>query len=155
MSVMTLGNKPIMTVSQYKNNVKSLQVQLIPIVENILDDLNDEIVGLIQEQLSEGERGDGSRLPLYKESTKLIKKERGTILMGERIALIDTGRFWDSMFSNIYKESIMVDSKDWKRDMLVEQYGNEIFLISEKQMSYLADLVRPHFFAKVNEILAS
>ena len=41
--------------------------------------------------LAEGRRGDGTLLPLYKEATKLIKKQTGGILLGDRISLIDTG----------------------------------------------------------------
>jgi len=118
-----------------------------------LDNLDEEIIKLIQEQLTEGKRGDGSTMPKYTTSTKQSKLKRGTILMGERIALIDTGEFWKSMFANIYDGSIIVDSKDWKRDMLVDRYGDEIFLISKTQMEYLASLVNPLLNAKIKQFL--
>ena len=75
--------------------------------------------------------------------------------MGERIALIDTGRFWGSFFSSIYQGSIEIDSKDRLRDELVSRYGQEIFLISKPQMNYLASIVRPKLEAKINQYLSS
>jgi hypothetical protein len=63
--------------------------------------------------------------------------------MGERIALIDTGEFWKSFFTELGENFISIDAKDWKRDELVSRYGEEIFLISKPQMSELASLVKP------------
>jgi hypothetical protein len=144
-----------MTITQYRQKIQGVSANLILWTEEILDILDKEIVTLVHEQLEIGERGDGSLLPLYSETTKSDKRERGTILMGERIALIDTGRFWKSFFSSIYQGAIEVDAKDRLRDELVERYGEEIFLISPKQMSYLAGLVRPKLEARINQYLSA
>ena len=74
--------------------------------------------------------------------------------MGERIALIDTGEFWQSMFSYIGSGMIEVGAKDWKESTLIDRYGEEILLISKPQMSHLADLVRPKLTAKIQQFLA-
>jgi hypothetical protein len=140
-----------MTILQYRQKIQGIGENLILWTEEILDGLDAEIIRLVQEQLAEGKRGDGSLLPLYKESTKKMKSESGGILMGERIALIDTGRFWGSFFSSIYQGSIEVDAKDRLRDELVGRYGEEIFLISKSQMDYLASLVRPKLTIKINQ----
>lgn len=140
-----------MNVSQYRQKIAGISQNLILWIEDILDSL--DIVELIQEQLSEGKRGDGSLLPLYSLNTIIDKKERNSILMGERIALIDTGEFWQSFFATIYQGTIEIDAKDWKRDRLVERYGEEIFMLSKSQMDYLASKVRPLLEAKINAYL--
>ena len=144
-----------MTIFQYRQKVQGISENLILWIEEILESLDKDIVKLIHEQLEEGKRGDDTLLPLYKESTKKMKAERGTILMGERIALIDTGQFWNSFFSSIYQGSIEIDSKDRLRDELVGRYREEIFLISKTQMNYLASIVQPKLKTKINEYLSS
>ena len=115
-----------MTIRQYTEKIRLIRENLILWIEDILESL--EIVELVQEQLAEGKRGDGTLLPLYSSNTIQDKKERNAILLGSRIALIDTGEFWKSFFTTIYQGSIEIDAKDWKRDRLVERYGEEIFI---------------------------
>ena len=116
--------------------------------------MNDEIVGLIHEQLQEGKRGDGTMLPLYKTPTIISKKERGTVIMGARIALIDTGDFWKSMFTDVGYNSLTIDAKDWKKDMLIERYGEAILYIDPKNQEYLSTLILPRLKAKFDETFA-
>lgn len=144
-----------MNPSQYRLKIQAIRTNLIPWCEEILKGFDKEIVGLIQEQLAEGMRGDGTQMPRYSFLTKQSKLKRGTILMGDRIALIDTGEFWQSMFSYIGSGIIEVGAKDWKESTLIDRYKPEIFLISKKQMSHLADLVRPQLTAKIQSFLAS
>lgn len=144
-----------MTVQQYRQKVQGISENLIDWVSDILEnDLEKDVLDLVKEQLGEGKRGDGSSLPYYNPRTLISKKRRGAVIMGNRIALIDRGQFWASFFLNVYQGSIIVDADDKKRDMLVERYGDEIFLISKKQMEYLSTLVRPLLMAKINQYLA-
>lgn len=116
--------------------------------------MDDKVVTLVQGQLAEGRRGDGLLLPHYKESTKLIKKMNNTILMGERIALIDTGEFWKGFFASTYGGGIEVDSKEWKRDMLVERYGEEIFQLAPDSLETLVEDIFPSLQKKVHDYLS-
>ena len=153
MNVITLGNRP-MTIPQYQRAIRLINQNLVSWCEEILQSLDKEIVGLVQEQLSEGKRGDGSMLPLYKKATIISKQERGSVIMGSRIALIDNGDFWKGMFADIGYNSVIVDSKDWKRDMLVERYTEAIFYIDPINKQYLSDLLYPKVKAKIDETFA-
>lgn len=140
-----------MTIGEYRNRIIGVRENLISWTEEILDDV--DIVKLVQEQLAEGQKGDNTLLPLYSARTIQDKRERNAILTGERISLIDSGAFWNSFFATIYQGGIEVDAKDWKRDMLVERYGEAIFMISQKQMTEIARIVRPLLEKKINEYL--
>jgi len=124
-------------------------------VEAIINENEKQVVELIERQLSEGRRGDGTLLPLYKETTKLIKQQTGGILLGDRIALIDTGEFWDSIFATAYKGSVEIDAKDWKRDELVARYDEEIFLLSKESLEELSELIHTELKKRWNEHISS
>lgn len=128
-----------MTISEYLNKLKTFN--LLTEIEEIINENEKQVVELIERQLAEGRRGDGTLLPLYKETTKLIKKQTGGILLGDRIALIDTGEFWKSIFATAYKGSVEIDAKDWKRDELIARYGDEVFLLAEDSLEELSKLV--------------
>ena len=129
-------------------------LNLIREIEDILNEMDEKVVTLVQGQLAEGRRGDGLLLPPYKESTKLIKQMNNTILMGDRIALIDTGEFWKGFFATTYKGGIEVDSKDWKRDMLVERYGEEVFQVARDSLETLVEEMLPSLQKKVHDYLS-
>ena len=134
--------------------VQHVRTNLIPWCEEILKSLDKEIVKLIQEQLAEGKRGDDTLMPPYSYLTVQSRQEKGRPVKGERISLIDYGDFWSSMFTYIGQGMIEVSAKDWKESMLVERYGENIFLISKTQMQHLAGLVRPKLEAKITSYMA-
>lgn len=142
-----------MNVREYLNKLKTFN--LLTEIEEIINDNEKKVIELIQQQLSEGKRGDGTLLPMYKESTKIIKRERGTILLGDRIALIDTGEFWNSIFATAYKGSVEIDAKDWKRDELIARYDEEIFLLSKESLEELSELVHTELKKRWNEHISS
>lgn len=144
-----------MNVIQYRQKVQGISENLINWVSDILEnELEKEVTDLIRVQLSEGERGDGSLMPLYSKFTIQSKLERGAIIMGDRIALIDRGDFWRSFFVDVSGGLIKIDAASLLRDELVKRYTDAIFLISKKQMEYLSTLVRPILMAKINQYLA-
>lgn len=141
-----------MNLLQYRNKTVILKSKLIPWLEEILDEIN--IVELVQEQLADGKRGDNTSMPQYRPSTLKSKQKRGTVIMGNFIALIDTGEFWKSMFTTIKQGLISVDAKDWKRNELVQRYGESIFQISDTQFKYISTLVEPRLKAKIDQFYA-
>ena len=128
-----------MNISEYLIKLKTFN--LLAEIEEIINENEKQVVELIERQLSEGRRGDGTLLPLYKEATKLIKKQTGGILLGDRIALIDTGEFWESIFATAYKGSVEIDAKDWKRDELIARYGDEVLLLADDSLEEISKLV--------------
>ncbi len=91
------------------------------IVEN---DMQSKYISGVQSQLQKGERGDGSKLPNYSEtSVKLFGKPRG------RMTLKDTGAYYEGMEIFTVKNQIIVESSDSKADDLSERYDqNETLL---------------------------
>lgn len=132
--------------------IQHVRENLIPWCEEILDQIN--IVELVQEQLADGKRGNNTSMPQYRPSTLRMKQKTGGVIMGQFIALIDTGEFWKSMFTEIKEGLISVDAKDWKRNELVQRYGEEIFMISDTQFKYLSSRVEPYLQAKITQYLA-
>lgn len=129
-------------------------LNLVAEIEALLDEMDGRIITLVQGQLAEGKRGDGSLMPKYSPSTKLIKQRKGRTLIGERISLIDTGEFWRGFFATTYSGDIEVDSKEWKRDFLVERYGEEIFQVSVDSLSVIVEEMLPSLQKKVHDYLS-
>jgi len=143
-----------MNPSQYLQKVRTLNI--LDLVEECLAELDKtgKVTELVKEQLGQGKRGDGTLMPRYSYLTLKEKQAKGRTIMSDRIALIDTGEFWQSFFTELGENFISIDAKDWKRDELVQRYGAEIFLISKPQMSELATLVRPILKRKIDQHFA-
>lgn len=108
---------------------------------------------MVQNQLAKGERGDGSLLPRYTRLTKAIKQRDNKILLGERIALIDTGEYWSSFYSAALRGELLVGAKDWKHEMLVERYGESILKVGQDNLEILCNEIFPKIQKRVNEWL--
>jgi hypothetical protein len=132
---------------------KTQSLNLIQILEQVLDSMHGKIVILIQEQLAEGKKGDDSLLPKYTPFTIRKKLEDSSIIMGERIALIDEGDFWRGMFAVVEGGSIFIDSTDFKSEMLIDRYGEEIFQMSSESLKSIVSEVFPEFKKRVNDYI--
>ena len=73
--------------------------------------------------------------------------------MGERIALIDEGDFWRGMFAVVEGGNIFIDSTDWKSEMLIDRYGEEIFQMSSESLKSIVSEVFPEFKKKVHDYI--
>ncbi len=136
---------------QLSQRLQSLN--LIQILEEVLDSMHGKIVILIQEQLAEGRKGDDSLLPKYRPFTIRKKLEENSIIMGERIALIDEGDFWRGMFAVVEGGSIFIDSTDWKSEMLIDRYGEEIFQMSSESLKSIVSEIFPELKKKVHDYI--
>lgn len=114
-----------------------------------LESHEEDITDAIKEQLRYGKKGDGTLFEKYSPLTIQKKQENGRVIMGERIALIDTGDFWQSIFATPYDNMIEIDAKDWKRDELVERYGEVIFQLLPEQWKHIFSLVEEEYRKKV------
>lgn len=132
---------------------KLKSLPLIEILEEVIQKEDETIVMLIQRQLAEGRRGDGSKLPYYKASTKKIKAESGRYLVGDRISLIDTGDFWESMFAEVENGNLITDSRDWKTDMLVMRYGESILELAPDSLEFVVEKMFTQIQQKVYDHL--
>lgn len=104
-----------------KVTVKNQEQALLSIIEKHQHLLIDVITG----QLLNGIDGNGEFLQAYRNENyaemKLQMNPRGVT------DLRLSGDFWDGFFAIVKKFPIIIDSKDVKRDELVERYGKEIF----------------------------
>ena len=144
-----------MGVLSLRRKIQLLQPRLMDFVEETLNHLQEEIVKLNQEQLAEGQRSDGSKMPNYTPATKLIKAEKGTTLTGERISFLDRGDFWSSFWVKAESGKLLFDASDWKTEMLIKEYGSLIFGLSDIQKEALAELARPILYEKIINFLKS
>lgn len=105
---------------------------LVEMIEEILNEMETDIVKMNQEQLQEGMYSDGGLLPPYSyKTTEMNPKKQG------RIKLFDTGDFYQSIFATAGMGILEVDAKDWKTEMLKEEYGELILGVHPMNMNEL------------------
>jgi hypothetical protein len=103
------------------------------VVDEILDSLMGDFVGMEQERIFSGANADGSMIePEYTPFTKRVKRSKGQ--PADRVTLFDTGRFYDSMFAERSGDVVLFDATDNKRDKLVRKYGDGFFGLSDTQI---------------------
>lgn len=131
-------------------NLKTLN--LPQLLTETLDEHEADIIAAINEQLTYGKRGN-SLMPRYRPSTIIDKERRGISLMTDRIALFEYGDFRASLYAEAHDNMITVEAKDFKRDMLVAKYTDEIFEISTEQWKVIYSKAESEFKRRVHEWL--
>lgn len=135
----------------YNTSLRNLQYRL----RRFKDDLNkhlediilskeEEIINIVtQEQLfKEGINGKGIKImdyQPYRPSTIKAKIRKGQPT--NRVTLRDTGEFYKSMFLVFEPDGFYITSSDDKTKYLIKKYGEEIFRITD---SNLTKLLREH-----------
>lgn len=135
----------------YNTSLRNLQYRL----RRFKDDLNkhlediilskeEEIINIVtQEQLfKEGINGKGIKIMdyrPYRPSTIKAKIRKGQPT--NRVTLRDTGEFYKSMFLVFEPDGFYITSSDDKAKYLIKKYGEEIFRITD---SNLTKLLREH-----------
>lgn len=121
-------------VKQIKNNINKLRQSIDDIVLDSVKDNEGYIVELnSEEQLYEqGIYSTGSRLPRYEPMTISIKQGKGQPT--DRVTLRDEGDFHDKFFISYGTDSFTIGSSDWKSDILVGDWGKEIFGLTDENI---------------------
>lgn len=135
----------------YNTSLRNLQYRL----RRFKDDLNkhlediilskeEEIINIVtQEQLfKEGINGKGIKImdyQPYRPSTIKAKIRKGQPT--NRVTLRDTGEFYKSMFLVFESDGFYITSSDDKTKYLIKKYGEEIFRITDNN---LTKLLREH-----------
>ena len=140
-----------MAVKRYNATLRNLEYRLrafkdnLPmLLEDIIRDKEDVIVSAIaNDQLyRRGINGKGEKIMDYRPytaTTVRIKKKKGQPTT--RVTLRDTGDFHESMFVVFDAEGFYVTASDDKTPELVEKYGDEIFRLTDKN---LTRIIRAH-----------
>lgn len=113
-------------------------------LEDIILSKEEEIINIVtQEQLfKEGINGKGIKImnyQPYRPSTIKAKIRKGQPT--NRVTLRDTGKFYKSMFLVFEPDGFYITSSDDKAKYLIKKYGEEIFRITD---SNLTKLLREH-----------
>lgn len=140
-----------MAVKRYNTSLRNLEYRLrafkdsLPmLLEDIVRDKEDVIVSAIaDDQLyRRGINGKGKKIMdymPYTATTVRIKKKKGQPTT--RVTLRDTGDFHNSMFVVFDAEGFYVTASDDKTPELIEKYGDEIFRLTDKN---LTRIIRSH-----------
>jgi hypothetical protein len=138
---------------KFANNLKILSVNIEQVILDTLDEHEVQIKELIHIQLRKGERGDGQLItPQY---SPAYAKKKGRTVPDLKI----DGSFWDSIFTEIDKEVIKIDSDIRTRkgfelgQHLQLRYTEKILELTPESLNKLRNLILPKIKIKIlNEI---
>lgn len=140
-----------MAIKRYNTTIKNLEYRLrafkdsLPmLLEDIILDKEDVIVSAVanSQLYRRGITGTGKRIVdymPYAPRTIRAKKKKGQPTT--RVTLRDTGEFHRSMFVVFDSEGFYVTSNDDKTKFLVKRYGDEIFRLTDDN---LTRIIRSH-----------
>lgn len=105
-----------------------------------------------RERMNEGLRADGSVMPYYSWVSQKIYGYPDA-----PIKLHDTGDFQAAIVSEFSNDIIYTESKDWKNDMLVNDYGKEIFGTGRGRSqvyrdAFISEYLKPSLNMNISEL---
>ena len=117
--------------------------ELIGIVQDALNEEKEYILILQKQQLAKGEKADGTSTPRYSPKTIKVREVEGNPVKGERIALYDTGEFWNKMWVLSVNGELEIYSSDGKTEMLLATYGENVLGLTDDNIEQLFERVIP------------
>lgn len=123
---------------------------IIQLLQDTFIEAAPQIEDKVTEQLSRGERGDGSKLPDYSPvSVAYYGKPAGPI------KLFDKGDYYAGVTVRVDREGYQIDDTDWKRDKLAFEYGDDILDLQKQSFRELKkDAIIPILQSNVRKFLA-
>jgi hypothetical protein len=127
-------------------NIK--KINLNEILKRSLNKTKDKIVEYNIEQLDIGEYSTGKKLPEYSAvSVEVYEKQPGSI------TLYDTGAFYEGINVKTRGDSYLISSSDSKNNMLIDDYGDDIFGLQEGSKQYYVEYtLEPEVQAEITKI---
>ena len=117
--------------------------ELIGIVQDALNEEKEYILILQKKQLAKGQKADGTSTPRYSPKTIKVRDAEGNPVKGERIALYDTGEFWNKMWVLAVNGELEIYSSDGKTEMLLATYGENVLGLTDDNIEQLFERVIP------------
>lgn len=152
-----------MAIKRYNATLRNLEYRLrlfkdnLPLLlEDIIKSKEDVIVSAIADNqlYRRGITGKGIKIMSYapyKPTTIQIKKRKGQPTT--RVTLRDTGAFHESMFVVFDSEGFYVTSSDEKTPLLIEKYGEDIFRLTDKNLTrILRSHIRKELVKRIKKI---
>ena len=97
--------------------------------------LND-VISANREQFKKGKNANGGKIGKYHMQPYVFMKHRMNPIPGLwNVDLMLTHEFERQMFAKVRGDGILIDSYDWKSDILKTWYGNEIFGVNADEIS--------------------
>jgi len=92
------------------------------------------------DQMRKGVDSDGDQIGNYKDKKWIAKRKK----RNRQVKFVDlrfTGDFQKSMYVKFDGAEINFGAKDWKQDILVHHWGDEIFGLTDDNMQWLVDKI--------------
>ena len=142
-----------MGILSLNRKLRLLNPLLLRMVEETLTLLETEIITLNQQQLTKGEKSDGTFTGEYRETTISRKMLEGRFLTGDKISLLDRGDFWAGFLVKADNGKLIFDSTDAKTEMLISIYSEKLFGLTSESKTELAKLAKPILYEKITNFL--
>lgn len=131
--------RKIENLERLRSEKDRIVLELIKAIEAWVLDLNTK-----QQLFDEGIDRKGFGLEPYKPFTIKIKQAKGQPT--DRTTLRDTGAFHDAFFIEYLGDEFRLSSKDPKSVDLILKYGSEIFGLTDENLGFLKDRLKPEIF---------
>lgn len=132
---------------------KLLSVNLQQVKIDSLEETKDDYAAIQKNQLFGGlNRDDKDITPSYHPKTIQIKAAKGQPI--DRVTLKDTGDFYDGIFVDVNRVSLIIDSIDIKSASLRAKYSERIFGLGPSHKVVYIRLLQPVFQKKVKDACA-
>ena len=132
-----------MSLEGFVSKFKISTDELIQIIQDALNEEKEYILILQKQQLAKGEKADGTSTPRYSPKTIRVREVEGNPVKGERIALYDTGEFWNKMWVLAVNGELEIYSSDGKTEMLLATYGENVLGLTDDNIEQLFERVIP------------
>ena len=132
-----------MSLEGFISRFKISTDELIGIIQDALNEEKEYILILQKQQLAKGEKADGTSTPRYSPKTIRVREVDGNPVKGERIALYDTGDFWNKMWVLAVNGELEIYSSDGKTEMLLATYGENVLGLTDDNIEHLFERVIP------------
>lgn len=134
-------------------------ISITQVVDNILQDYSDEIIAVLQTQMSFGKDGDGKNItlfgnPFYHPET-IARKQGRTGIAGivDHVTLFDTGDFYFSIYMEIEGESFKFKSDIFYFEDIIKKTGTSVMRLNKTSLKIIReDIILPQLKQRLSGI---
>lgn len=130
------------------------KINILDLLDECIIETKEELFLLVRSQIESGQTSE-DYLPVYSSDRYAVKKQQ----MGSKapFGITDlklTGNFLNKFVLRFSKYSFVVRSSDKKNKILLQRYGEEIFMLNEENMDkYVNEILQPLMVTKLKDVL--